>query len=315
MNKPLVSILIPVFNRESYIKETVESAINQSYNNIEIIIVDNASTDNTWSIIDSLAKTDHRIKTFRNKENIGPVKNWKRCIEESSGKYGKILWSDDLMASTFIEKSVSLIENDEIGFVYSDATIIDQHGLTISKPNTTNETQKKETYYFINETLTGNKTLPVSPGCALFRTSDLRKNLIVDIPNSIGADTSMIAIGNDLLLFLLTCKDYKYYYHITEPLNSFRAHDGSITISSEKGKIPAFYTMATAYFITLFNGIDKRTLYKFNARIYIQWRRRKQKRFGFTSWKSFYPAPIKYNHFTLGLYILAHKLKKKVQKF
>ena len=91
-NYDLVSILIPVYNRETLIEDTVQSALNQTYPNIEIIVVDNKSTDRTWDILEKLANRDSRIKIFQNKTNIGPVRNWKRCIDNASGKYGKILW-------------------------------------------------------------------------------------------------------------------------------------------------------------------------------------------------------------------------------
>ena len=66
-----VSILIPVYNREDLIGQTLNSAIDQTYHNIEIIVVDNASTDNTWKVIQRYEKQDGRIKAFRNNTNIG----------------------------------------------------------------------------------------------------------------------------------------------------------------------------------------------------------------------------------------------------
>ena len=84
MEKKLVSILVPVYNRENLIEETVNSGLSQTYENIEIIIVDNQSTDGTWKILEKLASQDKRIKIFQNNTNIGPVRNWKRCIDEAS---------------------------------------------------------------------------------------------------------------------------------------------------------------------------------------------------------------------------------------
>ena len=101
----LVSILIPVYNRDKFIEETINSALSQTYQNIEIIIVDNNSTDNTWRIIKKYTKKDNRIKAFKNDTNIGPVRNWKKCTDKADGEFGKILWSDDLIAPEFIEKT------------------------------------------------------------------------------------------------------------------------------------------------------------------------------------------------------------------
>lgn len=91
--------------------------------------------------------------------------------------------------------------------------------------------------------------MPVSPGCAIFRTKDVQKNLLLQIPNKANSDFSMHAIGNDLLLFLLTANQYNYFGHVAEPLSFFREHEGSISISSARGKLPLHYAMARANFI------------------------------------------------------------------
>ena len=243
-----VSILIPVYNREHLIEETVKSALAQTYQNIEIIIVDNKSTDDTWSILIKLASQDNRIKIFQNKKNIGPVRNWRRCIDEATGIYGKILWSDDLIAPEFLEKTVPFLENDNVGFVFSGTEIF------------IDGTDERDEHYFIGKTniyeseeymsgvlFEGN--YPVSPGCALFRLKDLRKNLLIDIPNKANSDFSMHAIGNDLLIFLLTAYQYKNFGFVNDKLSFFRAHKGSISIQSNDGKLPLYYSLASAYFI------------------------------------------------------------------
>ena len=247
MNK-LVSILIPVYNRENLIEETVQSALNQTYKNIEIIVVDNQSTDNTWEILQKLASQYERIKIFQNERNIGPVRNWKRCIDEANGEYGKILWSDDLIAPQFLEKTVPYLENEDVGFVFTGTEIF------------IDGTDKKTSHYFIGKSrvyesdkyINGvlfDGDYPVSPGCALFRLKDLRNNLLVDIPNKVNSDFAMHAIGNDLLIFLLTAHQYKNFAFVNEKLVFFRAHDGSISIQSNDGKLPLHYNLASAYFI------------------------------------------------------------------
>ena len=248
MHNPKVSILIPVWNRENIIKETLDSAINQTYRNIEIIVVDNKSTDGTWDILKQYAKKDKRIKIFQNETNIGPVRNWKRCIDEAKGKYGKILWSDDLIAPEFLEKTVPFLENDEdIGFVFTGTEIFGDNF------------QRKECY-FIGESgiydsekyihgvlFEGN--YPVSPGCALFRLDDLRKNLLIEVPNKVNSNFAMHAIGNDLLIFLLTANQYRKFVFVNEKLSFFRAHEGSISIQSNNGKLPLHYNLVKAFFV------------------------------------------------------------------
>lgn len=159
----LVSILIPVYNRENIIAETIQSALNQTYRNIEVVVVDNASTDNTWAVIEDLAKKDSRINAFRNESNLGPVKNWLRCVEEASGEYGKILWSDDLTAPDFIEKTLPLFNND-VGFVYTGANIFtgaNPHEAKTSYLLT--ETGQYSSSMYIEKAVF-DKEMPVSPG-------------------------------------------------------------------------------------------------------------------------------------------------------
>lgn len=248
MDNSLVSILIPVYNREKYISETVKSALNQTYKNIEIIVVDNKSTDDTWRILFNLSKLDKRIKIFQNDSNIGPVKNWKRCLDEAQGEYGKILWSDDLIAPEFLEKTIPFLENEDVGFVFTGTEIF------------IDGTEKKSLNYFIGGTATYdsekyikgvlfNGNYPVSPGCALFRLKSLKENLLIDIPNKVDSDFSMHAIGNDLLIFLLTANQYKNFAFVNEKLSFFRAHKGSISIQSNDGKLPLYYTLVKAYFL------------------------------------------------------------------
>ncbi|MDI6720940.1 MAG: glycosyltransferase family A protein, partial [Candidatus Aenigmarchaeota archaeon] len=82
--KPLVSICIPNYNSERFIKQTIKSALSQSYPNIEVIVCDNASTDNSCNIIKSFGK---KIRRYRNKINIGQNDNLNKCISLSKGKY------------------------------------------------------------------------------------------------------------------------------------------------------------------------------------------------------------------------------------
>lgn len=121
----LVSICIPVYNSECTIKATLDSVLKQTYSNIEIIVVDNCSTDNTWQIINSF--TDSRIKKFKNDNNIGMVRNWNKCLEYATGVYVHFLCGDDLLSPTCIEKKVALADtDDDISLVFNTSEIINE---------------------------------------------------------------------------------------------------------------------------------------------------------------------------------------------
>ncbi len=306
----LVSILIPVYNRENLIEETVQSALNQTYKNIEIIIVDNQSTDKTWKILQRLASQDDRIKIFQNETNVGPVRNWKRCIDEASGEYGKILWSDDLIAPEFLAKTVPYLENEDVGFVFTGTEIFVEG------------TDKKSLHYFIGESgiyesekyINGvlfDGAYPVSPGCALFRLEDLQQNLLEDIPNKVNSDFAMHAIGNDLLIFLLTAQQYKNFAFINEKLSFFRAHEDSISIQSNDGKLPLYYNLASAYFV---ENYRKDLISKMNTKILINLKRFRKgaKKYKIEKIEDFYinNSNTSINHKYLALKILKKLLRK-----
>ena len=281
----LVSILIPVFNRAHLIEATISSALNQTYTNIEVVLVDNASTDNTWGIIQALARKDKRIKCFQNEVNIGPVKNWKRCIDEAQGIYGKILWSDDLIDAQFLEKTMPLIKNEEVGFVYTKTEIfIDGTDLKTNHYHLP-QSGLYDSEEYIQGAIFG-RDFPFSPGCALFRLMDLKSNLLVNIPNSVNSDFAMHAIGNDLLIFILTANQYSKFAYVDTLLSSFRAHDGSISTSSEDGKLPLHYALAKAYFI---ENKRKDLIEKFNVLIRLSLiKYRKSSKYGLAKVSDFY---------------------------
>lgn len=249
MCKTLVSILIPTYNRERLIEETIRSALAQTYQNIEVVVVDNASSDDSWKVISSLAKEDSRVRPFRNEENVGPMRNWKRCFDEARGEYGKILWSDDLISSDFLEKTIPLLGDKDTAFVFTAAVEFDDAtGREICTRYRVGPTGKYPASQFIRESLLFGD-FPYSPGCALFRMADLRTGLEIDIPNRLGADFSMLAIGNDLLLFLNAAARYSEFAFVNEPLSRFRHHSGSITVNSGNRQI--YYSAAKAHFLSL----------------------------------------------------------------
>ena len=104
MTDPLVSICIPTYNRANYITKAIDSALGQTYKNIEVIVVDNASTDNTEEIVSRY--TDPRLKYVRNTENLGQFGNLNRCIELYSGDFLHILHSDEYIERDFTEKCI-----------------------------------------------------------------------------------------------------------------------------------------------------------------------------------------------------------------
>lgn len=217
----MISILIPCYNRENFIEQTIRSALAQTRTDIEIIVVDNCSTDDTWTIICKLQQQDPRIKIFQNQVNLGPIKNWERCILEASGEYAKILWSDDLISPSFLEKTVSILESrNDVGFVYTRSIDF----IAPLEINNEREINIPASIFPSENFIIGafsNGNVPYSPGNALFRLKDLRESLVVQIPNIAGRESSQHGIGPDLLFYLITCTRYAYYSKIDAPLAFF----------------------------------------------------------------------------------------------
>jgi len=96
-NQPLVSVLMTCYNREKYIAEAINSVLNSTYHNWELIIVDDQSKDNTVAIAESFAKDDARIRVYRNEKNLGDYPNRNKAASYAKGRYIKYLDSDDLL--------------------------------------------------------------------------------------------------------------------------------------------------------------------------------------------------------------------------
>lgn len=245
--KDLVSILIPVYNREKLVAESIKSALNQTYTNIEVIIVDNASTDNTWQICKKLAQKDNRIHIFRNETNIGPVRNWRRCIYEARGEYIKILFSDDLIKKNYLIKTLPCLKDPKVGFVFTEVLIGSKPKRSKVFYNWRKKNSIVESYLYIRDALLGTN-IPISPGSALFRTEDLSKNLRTNIPSVSILDFESHGAGPDLLTMLLTAKDYPKVAFIHEPLAFFRSHTGAISKNNKNLFLTKCYDQVRIWF-------------------------------------------------------------------
>jgi glycosyltransferase involved in cell wall biosynthesis len=123
---PLVSIGMPVYNGEKYIKDALDSILAQSFTNFELIISDNCSTDSTRKICKTYAKKDSRIKYIRQVENLGASSNFKFVFKEAIGKFYMWAAHDDLWDKNWLKKLISFIKPDDLG-VRGLAVTIDEH--------------------------------------------------------------------------------------------------------------------------------------------------------------------------------------------
>lgn len=117
MNRPLISIIIPVYNAEKFIEDTINTVINQTYDNYEIILIDDCSTDNSVNIINKYLTSN--IKLYKNKENIGVGLTRNVGIKHSKGDYIAFLDADDLWDKEKLEKQFKFMRNNNYVFTYT----------------------------------------------------------------------------------------------------------------------------------------------------------------------------------------------------
>jgi len=120
VKKDLVSICIPNYNNADYIEEAIQSAINQTYENIEVIVVDNCSTDGSWELIKAFY-SHPKVFVTQNQENLGMVGNFRRALEDSTGGLVTYLCSDDCLSKDAIAENVAaLLKYPEASFVFGN---------------------------------------------------------------------------------------------------------------------------------------------------------------------------------------------------
>lgn len=245
---PAVSVLIPVYNREGLLGPCIESALAQTVTDIEVIVCDNASADDTWAVCEQYAARDSRVRIHRNAKNLGPVGNWLACLERAQAPLVKLLFSDDLLKPDYLERTSRLMQTPDLGFVFTAAEFVDgdQHGIGTPAYAMNHWPEQVDSAEYLKTAIQGSG-LPLSPGAALFRTDDLRRSLLPELQGVRVNEFTQTGAGIDLLCFLLTAQRYPRIAHIAEPLTQFREHPGSIS-SSRAGLVRAQYLEARIWF-------------------------------------------------------------------
>jgi glycosyltransferase involved in cell wall biosynthesis len=126
---PVVTIGLPVYNSERYLKQSLDSLLAQTYSDFALIISDNASTDGTSLICQQYAAADSRVQCFRNEMNIGNPRNFNRVFELTATPYLKWSTADDYWEPTFLERALEVMERDPAtALCYPKTYIVDAEG-------------------------------------------------------------------------------------------------------------------------------------------------------------------------------------------
>lgn len=126
---PKVSIGLPVYNGQEYLQGAIESILQQTFEDFELVISDNCSTDSTPEICREFADVDSRIRFVRQPENLGAIGNFNALVHLARGQYFKWAAHDDLMEPSFVERCVSTLDNDQsLAWCHSKSDMIDAQG-------------------------------------------------------------------------------------------------------------------------------------------------------------------------------------------
>lgn len=214
-NPPLVSIGIPTYNRANgFLRDALESALRQSYKNLEIIVSDNGSTDNTKAYVTSF--NDPRIKYFCQSPSIAPHENFNFCLNQATGAYFSLLHDDDVLDDDFIETCMKAANyDDKYGLIRTGLRGIDDNGkLLFEKKNLARDLPPHEFFMAWFQAKT-----PMHLCSTLFNTKKLR---------TIGGFNSKHQLFNDVAAELRLVATYERK-DVEEIKASFRRHVGSRT--------------------------------------------------------------------------------------
>ena len=216
----LVSVIMPSYNTGKFIAESIRSVLAQTYENWELIIVDDCSTDDTDAVV--AAFFDPRIRYFKNEENSGAAVSRNRALREAKGRWIAFLDSDDLWVSEKLEKQIRFMEENGYAFSYTCYSEIDENsaplGVRVTGPK---RITKAGMYAYC------------WPGCltvmydadvvGLMQIEDIKKN-------------------NDYAMWLKVCRKAKCYL-LGENLASYRKRSGSISNHSYVALIKWHYRL------------------------------------------------------------------------
>lgn len=250
-----VDILLATYNGEKYLKEQLDSILNQTYSNFRLLISDDMSTDNTRKILDEFKEKDNRIEVFLQKENHGVIENFEFLLKNVKSNYYMFSDQDDIWLKDKIEKSVKKIEEKKSNLVYSNLEVVDKDLNTIYKSywklkGIENKIKRYNNFdaLYLNNFVTG---------CTIISRKDLIEK-ILPLPK----DTKYIL--HDYWLALIVSQHGKITY-IDEPLIRYRQHkDNKIGSDKKSDELESleeirdlFIKVKKEHFKTLIENEDK----------------------------------------------------------
>jgi glycosyltransferase involved in cell wall biosynthesis len=225
---PKVSIIIPTYNRATYLQEAVASALDQTFNDTEIIVVDDGSTDNTSEIV---KKFPPKVQYFR-QDNQGVSAARNNGIRRANGKYVCFLDSDDMLMSDAIEKNVSFLDlHPDLGYSYGQVVKVDENGqkMRLKKNRGASSTCVRTSNEQIQRLL--------FRGDIGILSALAKRSLVIEA----GMFNTSMAVGEDIDLWLRLAQKYPVGY-IAEPVGKVRMHPQNTLKKGAFEKLERFQT-------------------------------------------------------------------------
>ncbi|MEO1374060.1 MAG: glycosyltransferase family 2 protein [Cyanobacteria bacterium J06635_10] len=261
----LVSVIVPVYNRSIYLKQAIQSALDQTYQNIEIIVTDDCSPESPQEIVESF--NDSRIRFRRNENNLGVASNIISAVKEARGQYVASLNDDDMWNEDFLEKLVPQLDrNQDLALAFCDHYIIDDRS-NIDDAATEECTHmwkrdelKEGTYQPFYEIALVNQAVPSSVAAVI------RKDAIDwdKFPPQAGPFW-------DLYLTYMACRSGAGAYYSPERLSKYRNHALSETMNIGSKNIKAKIRGAKATIFCFRQFMEDEALQEFKSYFRSRW--------------------------------------------
>ncbi len=210
-SQPLVSVIIPAYNAQDYLAESVDSMLGQTYKNIEVIIIDDKSKDDTAKIGSYYAKKDKRVKFVKNKTNLGIGGNRSKGIELAEGKY--ICWqdADDISTPNRIKLQVAILEKyPKVGVVGGWLKFFSSRGDGVVRKYSANDKELRSKIFMYN---------PVAQPASMFKAECFKK---------VGGYSKKYKVSEDLEMLFRVGEAYEFS-NVQEVVLKYRQSDTSLT--------------------------------------------------------------------------------------
>lgn len=222
-NQPSVDILIPTYNRANYLRETLQSVLAQTYQNIKVLVFDDASPDNTSDIVAEFC-SDPRVVYVRHSKNLGMAENWKAVIAAGTGDFFCLLNDDDTLEAEFVKSLVEpLLDNENLILAFCNYWVMNSNGMRLRAAS-----EKNSRRFKLNVLAPGflqnfpySAVVDRSPyiGASLFRRSLVSADFIDEKAQGFA----------DAWLFYQCAKTGFGAYYVPKRLMNYREHNGGMS--------------------------------------------------------------------------------------